>query len=138
LSGTGALGDLLADLVKKELKISRVRADTFGYLQRSFPGIYSEIDVKEAYKVGELAVKYAMGKYESGSVSIKREKGGKYKVYYEPVGLESVARETRSMPDEFINSENNWVTEKFIEYAKPLIGKLPEIGVLRKYKVKLD
>jgi 6-phosphofructokinase 1 len=138
LSGTGALGDLLAELVKKELKISRVRADTFGYLQRSFPGIYSEIDVKEAYKVGELAVKYALGKYESGSVSIKREKGKKYKVYYEAVELESVARETRSMPDEFINSENNWVTEKFIEYAKPLIGKLPEIGVLRKYKVKLD
>jgi 6-phosphofructokinase len=138
LSGTGALGDLLAELVKRELKISRVRADTFGYLQRSFPGIYSEIDVKEAYKVGELAVKYALGKYESGSVSIKREKGKKYKVYYEPVELESVARETRSMPDEFINSENNWVTEKFIEYAKPLVGKLPEIGVLRKYKVKLD
>jgi 6-phosphofructokinase 1 len=138
LSGTGALGDLLADIVRKELKISRIRADTFGYLQRSFPGIYSEIDVKEAYKVGELAVKYAVGKYESGSVSIKREKGQRYKVYYEPVGLESVARETRSMPDKFINSENNWVTEKFIEYAKPLIGKLPEIGILRKYKVKLD
>jgi 6-phosphofructokinase 1 len=138
LSGTGALGDLLADLVKRELKINRVRADTFGYLQRSFPGIYSEIDVKEAYKVGQLAVKYAIGKYESGSVSIKRKKGKKYGVYYELVALESVARETRSMPDEFINSENNWVTEKFIEYAKPLIGKLPEIGILRKYKVKLD
>ncbi len=138
LSGTGALGDLLADLVRRELKISRVRADTFGYLQRSFPGIYSEIDIKEAYKVGQLAVKYAVGKYESGSVSIKREKGEKYKVYYELVTLESVARETRNMPDEFINSENNWVTEKFVEYAKPLIGKLPEVGVLKKYKVKLD
>jgi len=32
LSGTGALGDLLADEVKKKLKISRVRADTYGYL----------------------------------------------------------------------------------------------------------
>jgi len=138
LSGTGALGDLLADLIRRELKISRVRADTFGYLQRSFPGIYSEIDVKEAYKVGQLAVKYAVGKYESGSVSIKREKGKKYKVYYELVPLESVARETRNMPDEFINRENNWVTEKFIEYAKPLIGGLFEIGVLRKYKVKID
>ncbi|MCM8807504.1 MAG: 6-phosphofructokinase [candidate division WOR-3 bacterium] len=135
LSGTGALGDLLADLVRRELKISRVRADTFGYLQRSFPGIYSEVDVKEAYKVGELAVKYAVGKYESGSVSIKREKGKKYKVYYELVPLESVAKETRSMPDEFINVEGNWVTEKFIEYAKPLVGKLPEIGVLKKYKI---
>ncbi len=137
LSGTGALGDLLAEFVKRELKISRVRADTFGYLQRSFPGIYSEVDAKEAYRVGELAVKYATGKYESGSVSIKREKGEKYKVYYELVPLEAVAKETRSMPDEFINENNNWVTEKFIEYAEPLVGKLPEIGILKKYKVKV-
>ncbi|HNW35316.1 MAG TPA: diphosphate--fructose-6-phosphate 1-phosphotransferase, partial [Candidatus Ozemobacteraceae bacterium] len=48
LSGTGALGDLLADLIKKELKIKRVRADTFGYLQRSFVGIVSEVDQAEA------------------------------------------------------------------------------------------
>ncbi len=134
LSGTGALGDLLADLVKKELKISRVRADTFGYLQRSFPGIWSEVDAKEAYKVGELAVKYAI-KHESGSVAIKREKGKKYKVYYELVPLEAVAKETRCMPDEYINENSNWVTEKFIDYAKPLVGKLPEIGILKKYKV---
>ena len=134
LSGTGALGDLLADIVKKELKISRVRADTFGYLQRSFPGVYSEVDAKEAYKVGELAVKYAI-KYESGSVAIKREKGEEYKVYYEPVSLQLVARETRSMPDEFINEDSNWVTEKFIKYAKPLVGKLPEIGRLKNYRI---
>ncbi|MCM8810102.1 MAG: 6-phosphofructokinase [Candidatus Omnitrophica bacterium] len=133
LSGSGSLGDLLADIVKRELKVDRVRADTFGYLQRSFPGVYSEVDAKEAYKVGELAVKYATGKYESGSVAIKREKGKKYKVYYELVPLENVAKETRCMPDEFINENANWVTEKFIEYAKPLVGKLPEIAVLKKY-----
>jgi 6-phosphofructokinase 1 len=38
LSGTGALGDLLAEMVRKKLNIKRVRADTFGYLQRSFFG----------------------------------------------------------------------------------------------------
>ena len=42
LSGTGALGDYLANLITKKLpkpggKKLRVRADTFGYLQRSFP-----------------------------------------------------------------------------------------------------
>ena len=38
LSGTGALGDALGDIIKKQLKIKRVRSDTFGYLQRSFLG----------------------------------------------------------------------------------------------------
>ena len=41
LSGTGALGDLLADLIKAKTKIKRVRADTLGYLQRSFLGCIS-------------------------------------------------------------------------------------------------
>lgn len=137
LSGTGALGDLLAGFVRNELKISRVRADTFGYLQRSFPGVYSEVDAKEAYEVGVLAVKYATsGKLESGSVSIKRKAGKKYEVYYESVPLEKVARETRSMPSEFINEKGNDVTKAFIDYAKPLVGKLPEVGVLKKYPVK--
>jgi len=34
----------------------RVRADTFGYLQRSFPTIISTVDAKEAREVGEVAV----------------------------------------------------------------------------------
>ena len=35
------------------------------------------------------------------------------------------------MPDEFINSAGNYVTDKFIEYALPLIGgPLPEFGVI--------
>ena len=33
----------------------RVRADTFGYLQRSFPGVYSEVDRLEAREVGRFA-----------------------------------------------------------------------------------
>ncbi len=44
LSGTGALGDLLADTIRDGLKIKRVRSDTFGYLQRSFMGIQSDRD----------------------------------------------------------------------------------------------
>ncbi len=135
LSGTGALGDLLASIVKKELKPGRVRADTFGYLQRSFPAIYSDVDAKEAYEVGEFAVKMAVSGDIDGSVSIKRKNSKKYSVYYEVVPLSKVAKETRSMPSKFINREGNFVTGAFIKYAKPLIGKLPEIGKLKKVKV---
>lgn len=136
LSGTGVLGDLLAEMVRTELKVSRVRADTFGYLQRSFPGIYSEVDSKEAYEVGKLAVKYAASGNPEGSVSIKRKSGKKYSVYFELVSLNKVAKNTRSMPDRFINTSDNDVTAEFINYAKPLVGKLPEIGHLKKHPVK--
>ena len=58
LSGSGGLGDMLIELIKQNIpgKI-RARTDTFGYLQRCFPGIVSESDAEEARRVGEFAVK---------------------------------------------------------------------------------
>jgi ATP-dependent phosphofructokinase / diphosphate-dependent phosphofructokinase len=136
LSGSGALGDLLASEVKRKLGISRVRADTFGYLQRSFAGVASANDAKEARQVGMLAVRHAAaGKAISGSVAIRRKPGRKYQVYFELVPLQNVAKETRHMPDSFINAEGNNVTQAFIAYAAPLVGKLPEIGRFRAVKV---
>ncbi len=135
LSGTGVLGDLLADMIKKELKVSRVRADTFGYLQRSFPSVFSEVDAKEAYEVGKLAVRYAVSTNIDGSIAIKRKPGKKYNAYFELVPLNKVARNTRNMPAKFINKQSNDVTPAFINYVKPLVGKLPEIGKLRYYPI---
>src|SRR4030042_3976134 len=43
LSGTGALADYLAMRIKAKLKVKRVRADTFGYLQRSFAVLHSSV-----------------------------------------------------------------------------------------------
>ena len=136
LSGSGALGDLLANEVKTKLQISRVRADTFGYLQRSFPGVFSAVDAKEARTVGGLAVKHAVaGAYTSGSVAIRRKPGKKYQTFFELVPLQNVAKETRHMPDEFINAEGNNVTKAFIDYAAPIVGPLPKIGRFKAVKV---
>lgn len=131
LSGSGILGDILADMVRRELKVDRVRADTFGYLQRSFPGIVSESDAREAWAVGEEAVRRAVVDDVDGSVVIRRVAGRRYEVRYETVPLEKVARETRRMPASFINRAGNNVTEAFLDYARPLVGQLPEIGYLK-------
>ena len=61
-AGAGALGEFLAGMLKQKLpQIKRVRADTYGYLQRSFPGCTSEVDAWEARLVGQMAVSYAVG-----------------------------------------------------------------------------
>ena len=126
LSGTGALGDLLAKTLKEKAGIKRVRADTFGYLQRSFPGIASASDAEEARIVGAAAVLASVDdEISSGSIAIKRKATKKYGVDFEVVPLRNVAKETRSMPDEFIAKTGNDVTQAFIDYAKPLVGALP-------------
>ena len=136
LSGTGALGDLLADAIRKADITSRVRADTFGYLQRSFVGVVSANDAKEARLCGQSAVKFATGgKFENGSTAIKRKPGKKYAIYIERTELRNVAKETRHMPDEFINKAGNDVTPAFVAYAKPIVGDLPKTGRLKAVKV---
>jgi len=130
LSGTGALADFLAGQVKGKLGVKRVRADTFGYLQRSFAGLQSAVDAREARWCGRHAVQYAMEEI-SGSVAIKRlGNGADYEVELFRTELANVAENTKSMPDEFINAEGNGITEAFVEYAMPLTGGLPRTGYL--------
>ena len=126
LSGTGALGDLLSAWVKNDLKIKRIRADTLGYVQRSFLGCVSEIDQFEAREVGEKAAQYAIWHHLDGSVAIRRI--GDYSVDYFLTPLDTVARDSRSMPDEYINEAGNDVTDAFRSYARPLVGTLPQMA----------
>lgn len=135
LSGTGALGDSLAELIKKELKIERVRADTFGYTQRSFVGCVSDVDQEEGREVGEKAVQFAIWEGRDGSVVIKRT--GNYSVNYELTELKNVAKYTKGMPDNFINEEGNYVTDEFIKYVTPLLGSdMPQISTIKAPKVE--
>ncbi|MEK6718262.1 MAG: 6-phosphofructokinase, partial [candidate division NC10 bacterium] len=120
LSGTGVLGDLLAQQVKQHLNIKRIRSATFGYLQRSFFGCVSDVDQNEAREVGERAVQFALWHNLDGSVTIHRT--GFYSVDYRLSPLEEIAAKTRRMPDEFINGEGNDVTGAFIFYVRPLLG----------------
>jgi 6-phosphofructokinase 1 len=130
LSGTGALGDVLADEIKKKLKISRVRADTYGYLQRCYTGVVSDVDQNEAREVGERAAQYALWHDADGSVTIHRT--GNYSVDYQLSALSEIAARTKTMPDVFINEEANDVTEAFYAYARPLLGSgMPQPHRLR-------
>ncbi len=135
LSGTGALGDMLKKTITDNLDISRVRADTLGYLQRSFAGVVSDVDQHEAREVAERAVQYAIWHNLDGSMTIKRT--GFYSVTYQLEPLESVAGKTRLMPDEYINDEGNFVSNAFRSYLRPLVGSgFPNTQRLRAPEVK--
>lgn len=140
LSGSGFLGDLLASRLKEELGSRvegklRVRADTFGYLQRSFLGVVSEVDAAEAREVGHAAVRIATSdEVPHGSIVLRREEGDGYAVSYDWCPLEKVARETREMPPEYLAGTND-VAPAFEAYARPLIGALPPFGRLADHPV---
>jgi 6-phosphofructokinase len=130
LSGNGALAELLCEEIKTRLKISRVRGDTFGYLQRSFIGCVSDVDQREAREVGEKAVQFAFNAGRDGSVAIKRS--GYYSVDYELLPLSAVAGKTRVMDEAFISDSGTDVTDAFRLYLRPLLGSgMPDAFRLR-------
>lgn len=133
LSGSGALGDLLSTRVKAhfgERKI-RVRADTFGYLQRSFPGFASAVDAAEAREVGRAGIAASIGgEHASGSIAIRRLERPEYASDTFVTPLDTVARVTKEMDPAWINAAGNGVEPGWLEYVRPLAGDLPVIGRL--------
>ncbi len=139
LSGSGALGDQLVELLKKRLtpaggKAPRARADTLGYAQRYWPDP-SPVDSREAREVGRFAVKCALDANAAavdGSICIKRvsKPGEAYRAEIGLVRLDQVAAKTRHLPGEFIAQGGGDVTPAFVEWCRPLVGELPRIGWL--------
>jgi ATP-dependent phosphofructokinase / diphosphate-dependent phosphofructokinase len=132
LSGSGALGDGLADLVKTGLtpkggKAPRVRADTFGYIQRCWPEP-SSVDALEARGVGRYAAELAARGDASASVIIVRTSNAPdaYRSEFARADLSAVARRTRHVPAEFIAGSND-VSAAFHDYCRPLVGDLPKM-----------
>ncbi|MBL0920812.1 MAG: 6-phosphofructokinase [Phycisphaerales bacterium] len=129
LSGVGALGDFLAEQVKRDLtpaggKPPRVRADTFGYMQRYWLDP-SPVDAAEARRVGAFAAESALRGESDGSVVIRRVSSSPYRSECGLVKLEQVAAKTRHMPAEFIECPGR-VTRAFLDYLRPLVGELPK------------
>jgi len=131
LSGSGALGDGLSDFLKKGLtpaggKAPRVRADTFGYLQRCWPET-SVVDAVEARGVGRHAAALAAEGDAGASATIIRTSNAidSYRSAYGRADLSAVARHVRHVPPEFLSGRNN-IGPAFYDYCQPLVGDLPQ------------
>jgi 6-phosphofructokinase 1 len=130
LSGSGALADYLTAQVKNMIPGVRARADTYGYLQRSFPGLISPTDAAEARLCGTMAVRFAADNVD-GSVSMKRTgNGSDYGAEMFLTELKNVAVNTKSLPSEYINEAGNNITEAYRAYVEPLVAERPLTGLI--------
>jgi 6-phosphofructokinase len=119
------LGSVLADYLKEKAVATRVRHDTFGYPQRSYPDA-SPVDQAEALQCGEKAVQSLLDEaLQTGSICIKRVSDAPYQASIEVVDLDKVANLTRHMPEEYYDKGSKTLTEAGIKYLKPLVGDLP-------------
>jgi len=132
----GGVADYLVNLISENLNL-KARYDKPGTIQRVSMICASQIDLDEAYRVGQVAISKAVDGESDKMVTLVRKGNDPYECETGLVDLEKVALRTKKVPDEFINKESNFVSQKFLEYAKPLIGgPLPEYAHLKKKMVE--
>lgn len=142
----GGLASLLAALVKDHFGV-KVRGIEFSLLQRCGAHQASEMDIQEAFHVGKMAVIEAVNGKTGQMVALERKfnEKGEFVLSTTLFPLSQVANYEKKVPLEWINDERNFVTQEFIDYAKPLIqgdpqiayeNSLPRYARLKKVRVK--
>jgi 6-phosphofructokinase 1 len=116
----GGVASKLSNVVNNEMRISSRRIE-LGSIQRAASHIQSKVDVDEAVEVGRKAVQLATSGKTDVMVTITRKQEEEYKVKFGSHPLKDIANVEKTMPEEMINESGNGVTDKFLEYALPLI-----------------
>ena len=90
--------------------------------QRTVAAYASTVDISEAFAVAVHATEIARTDGSGWMSTILREPGEEYRVRYDKVQLELLANSERTLPPEWLTDNRIDVTDKFIRYARPLIG----------------
>lgn len=127
------------------LNLHRIIADEFGFrgefqiteslIMSDFVRA-SDTDLDEAYKCGAEAVRLAENGESGVMVAINRISDKPYKINFGKAPLKEVAVSAKPMPLEYFNKEGNYVSEKFFNYIKPLVGEIPDFVRLENIFVK--
>ncbi len=125
---TGA-GRYLAEQLRSRLGV-RVRYEKPGTIQRSMAALVSSTDAAEAERAGREAVRFALEGHSDEMVSLVRQPGAAYTCAFTTVPLSRVAGRVRTMPAEYLDASLGTATPDFIDYVRPLAGRLPVFGRL--------
>ena len=125
----GAMGGTSAAMM-----LHRMIADEFGWrgefqvtesLQMSAADRATERDIDEAQRCGRRAVELALAGESGVMVTMLRTSNDPYKIEFGTAPLSEVANGEKPMPDDFICPDRLYVTEKCLEYLRPLVGEMP-------------
>ena len=116
----GGTGKILEGIVKERFSV-KVRSIELNTPQRCASHILSKTDIDEAFGLGYSAVHSAISGKTGVVMAIKRIKDEPYEASYEAVDVDKVANIARTVPCDYINERGNFVTDKFMNYVKPLV-----------------
>lgn len=137
----GGVGAVLGEVIRERTG-AKVRTIELSLMQRCGAHLASETDVNEAFEAGAAAVRAAVSGETDKMVVFERGKGDEYSCETRLMPLELAANTEKKVPLEWITRNGTDVSDEFVRYALPLIGKrdckapledgLPRFARLRK------
>ncbi|HSR04707.1 MAG TPA: 6-phosphofructokinase [Proteiniclasticum sp.] len=132
----GGAGNALKNIIVSSGLTSRVKVLELSTLQRSAFHLASEVDLEEAFHLGERALLLAKDG-ETGKVSILVRKSDEpYEVEYTSTDAANIANHVKYMPLDMVTEDGMNITEEAMKYFRPLTGKLPEYQVIHHFHNK--
>jgi 6-phosphofructokinase 1 len=139
----GGVAPVVANMVRESLgfKYHYAVAD---YLQRSARHIASAVDVRQAYAVGQAAVRFALAGKTAVMPIIKRVSDDPYRWRIEEAPLSKIANKEKMVPRRYISKDGFSITAACRRYLQPLIqgedyppyiNGLPKYARLKKVRV---
>jgi 6-phosphofructokinase 1 len=139
----GGVAPVVANMIRESLgfKYHYAVAD---YLQRSARHIASAVDVKQAYAVGQAAVRFALAGKTAVMPVIKRVSDEPYRWRIDEAPLSRIANKEKMVPRRYISKDGFSITAACRRYLQPLIrgedyppyiNGLPKYAKLKKVRV---
>lgn len=118
----GDVSSHLANVIIRRLGY-KARGEKPGLLGRASILLQSPVDREEAELAGRVACRATLEGESGKMVAFRRLSDSPYKIEPFLVDIDEVMLYERTMPDEFINAEENGVTDAFKAWCRPLLGQ---------------
>ena len=128
----GGVSINLANLIKEKLGY-KTRYYELSLLQRANVICKSKIEEKIAKEVSSFAVKSALKGISDKVVIIKANRDNGYKYKLDLVDIDKISNKERFLPSIYIDKENDYIKDEFIDYLLPLVDGIDGLIDIMKY-----
>lgn len=128
----GGVSINLANLIKEKLGY-KTRYYELSLLQRANVICKSKIEEKIAKEVSSFAVKSALKGISDKVVIIKANRDNGYKYKLDLVNIDKISNKERFLPSIYIDKENDYIKDEFIDYLLPLVDGIDGLIDIMKY-----
>ena len=111
---------VLEDVVRREIGC-KVRSIELNLMQRCAAHIASATDIQESLMLGMTACQLALEGKSGLMAAVERISDKPYQVRFTGIPVSQVSNQEKKVPADYINEAGNDVTEKMMDYLKPLI-----------------